>query len=591
MKYLYVPKGYYIFLQGDFEENRFYGIIKGRVSIRSKKVQLNFTGNKEVEEQLLQNGNSRHSYKLLKDKLFSSVNVNNTSGSKKSLRKTPFGEIFKRSSMDEYSDYNLQSEIMKSILDSEEENQQMTDGMCFGEWSLLNGRPRSASVYTLEDTHLFYLEKEEFDVSLSKALLKGEYEKKSFLAKRLFNIKDGLGQNSSYKFYAIYLDCNDILFTQLDKPKFIYFIYEGECRLAKAFDDKENKLVLKTREDIIDQRNKMITHLKLGKGAVAGLEALSASEFYDYNLICNRDCTILLKINLDDLEIMNRENIIFLKELHKEQNKHIGEFKKNYQTIKNGSYFESNDKKSIGLDYEKEKENMQKIEEEVRIMNKTRAKVSKNNVKMMNYFIDKEKIASIGKLNLIKLEKELVNTENKEKKNKMSTTFFLENLLNKEKINISPFNRKQTRLNTEFKCMYLTNLRNENIKLLNKEPFQNIDSQVGLALNTEATSKYSLSSKPLLTIADGVPKKLLKEFSPNSQIKESEKFVRKDYRTFTIFKTLILENTDKKDEKNKNNLGISKDIQKTIKMWSKIKNSPTSYDSGYFNLPLLTLNK
>jgi hypothetical protein len=54
-------------------------------------------------------------------------------------------------------------------------------------------------------------------------------EKKNFLAKRLYNIKDGMGQNSSYKFYAIYLDCNDILFTQLDKPKFIYFIYEGEC--------------------------------------------------------------------------------------------------------------------------------------------------------------------------------------------------------------------------------------------------------------------------------------------------------------------------------------------------------------------------
>src|SRR5690606_35235378 len=56
--------------------------------------------------------------------------------------------------------------------ESEEEIIQLTDGMCFGEWALLYNAPRKASACAVEETHLFYLEKESFDASFSKSLFK-----------------------------------------------------------------------------------------------------------------------------------------------------------------------------------------------------------------------------------------------------------------------------------------------------------------------------------------------------------------------------------------------------------------------------------
>jgi len=69
--------------------------------------------------------------------------------------------------------------------DLEEEIERLNDGMCFGEWGLMYNLPRSASAYTMEDTHLLYLDKEFFKYCFFKAMYRAISEKKNFFLKTL----------------------------------------------------------------------------------------------------------------------------------------------------------------------------------------------------------------------------------------------------------------------------------------------------------------------------------------------------------------------------------------------------------------------
>jgi CRP-like cAMP-binding protein len=67
--------------------------------------------------------------------------------------------------------------------EEEDEIIQLSDGMCFGEWALLYNAPRKASALAIEDAHLFYLDKNTFDISFAKFLFEAETERKEFLSK------------------------------------------------------------------------------------------------------------------------------------------------------------------------------------------------------------------------------------------------------------------------------------------------------------------------------------------------------------------------------------------------------------------------
>ena len=101
MKYVYVPKGEFLYKEGDFENLLFYGIIKGEIIIKK---------NKSLEEKI--NG----------------IVCN----------KGLFVEI----------------ELMTA-----------SDGYCFGEISLIYNTPRTASVYANTDLHLFSIDQNAFNLS------------------------------------------------------------------------------------------------------------------------------------------------------------------------------------------------------------------------------------------------------------------------------------------------------------------------------------------------------------------------------------------------------------------------------------------
>ena len=62
--------------------------------------------------------------------------------------------------------------VIKSKKDHiyEEERLKLLEGMCFGEWGLLYNKERSASAIAIEDTDLFTLNKEYFDISFAVIL-------------------------------------------------------------------------------------------------------------------------------------------------------------------------------------------------------------------------------------------------------------------------------------------------------------------------------------------------------------------------------------------------------------------------------------
>jgi len=101
MKYVYVPKGEYLFKEDDSENLLFYGIIKGEIIIKKKK---------SLEEKI--NGI------VYNEGLF------------------------------------VEIELMKA-----------SDGYCFGESSLIYKTPRTASVYANTDLHLFSLDQNAFNTS------------------------------------------------------------------------------------------------------------------------------------------------------------------------------------------------------------------------------------------------------------------------------------------------------------------------------------------------------------------------------------------------------------------------------------------
>jgi hypothetical protein len=80
-------------------------------------------------------------------------------------------------------------ETENNLFNDEIEKLSLGDGMCFGEWALIYDIARSASAYTLEDSHLFYLDKEFFDISFRVSISKSDIEKSNFITKKLPALK------------------------------------------------------------------------------------------------------------------------------------------------------------------------------------------------------------------------------------------------------------------------------------------------------------------------------------------------------------------------------------------------------------------
>ena len=139
LELIFIQKGEYLFHEGD-ESNLFYGVIKGKISLRKeKKINKNIKFFKNLKINKLLKGNDNEKTEFVNN-LF--INIR---------------EIIKRKRISQKelltnNNKNFDNDLKKK----KEELFQRSEGYCFGDWGLIYHQNRSCSVYALEDTYFFF---------------------------------------------------------------------------------------------------------------------------------------------------------------------------------------------------------------------------------------------------------------------------------------------------------------------------------------------------------------------------------------------------------------------------------------------------
>ena len=197
------------------------------------------------------------------------------------------------------------------ILDFEEELLILKQGMCFGEWGCVYNIPRTSSIYCLEDTNIFYLEKKYFDKLLYQKFSAADIKKVHFiLSKFPFLKKDLKFRHLLTKITPEFFDSGDIVYTPFDDAKIIYLLYRGEASLTQL---PYNPI---SKDDYLNRKNDLKTILDFREGGISGLEASQRNGKYEHCLIVRKDFTIFLKMNVD---FINKKYLTFkdsIKELY-----------------------------------------------------------------------------------------------------------------------------------------------------------------------------------------------------------------------------------------------------------------------------------
>ena len=233
--------------------------------------------------------------------------------------------------------------LRQFILDFEEERVILNQGMCFGEWGCVYNIPRTSSIYCLEDTNLFYLEKKYFDKILYPKFSAADIKKVHFiLSKFPFLKKDLKFRHLLTKITPEFFDSGDIVYTPFDDAKIIYLLYRGEASLVELPYKPKNK------EDYLNRKSDLKNIIDFCQGGISGLEASQRKGKYDYCLIVKKDFTVFLKMNVDYISkkyLTFKESIKDLYEQHKNVIEKFEERKKQYFKSNHLKEKKINDKK------------------------------------------------------------------------------------------------------------------------------------------------------------------------------------------------------------------------------------------------------
>ena len=282
MKYHFFKKGSYIFQQGE-KSSIFYGIISGEVSIRSKDLKLEIK-KKEDEEK-------RKKLEDLKKQVEKEKEEMNLKTEKKD-NDDLFNFFFNKQNK---TNNNKKKDIKEEIF--LEEKIVFRAGWCFGEWAVIYDTPRTASIYCLTDVELFSLEKQYFDQTFAKEIIRADFEKKNFVSQKIPNFQADSVQFLLPNIIPCFYDFGQIIYTEFDKANYIYVVFQGECIIKKFLNPDEKKKTV----------DKMTVLFKVDKGCVLGLESIIPNSNYNANLIANQDFTVLYKIKLSELKKFSYE--------------------------------------------------------------------------------------------------------------------------------------------------------------------------------------------------------------------------------------------------------------------------------------------
>ena len=112
---------------------------------------------------------------------------------------------------------------------------ELQNGTGFGELALLNDKPRSATIVTLEDTHFAVLEKDDFNKIMAKALRDKFAEQVAFLS--YFPFLSQLTRITKEKLWFILNPCKyslgQIVINEGEELRDIFLVENGEFEITK----------------------------------------------------------------------------------------------------------------------------------------------------------------------------------------------------------------------------------------------------------------------------------------------------------------------------------------------------------------------
>jgi len=531
IKFQFVPKNHLLYSIGK-KPKKFFCVINGCISVRTlDPIRIE-------EEKRIKN------YDMLKEENSKNNSYENNLIKEKKEEKT-----------DEENNNIKEFEIKK-----------YTQGMCLCEWDLIRKRTFIDNAYAIENTNMFYLEKENFEKILSSYISRSDIERKYFIISKIPILSLDNLLNVQPEFY----NKGDIIYTEFDKAIDAILIYKGSSALTQL-NDAQNK------KDIYERRKELKIITKVERGGLAGLEIGKINIekrdiFYDNTLIITDDNTIIFRLNIDILKgkskKLGRNLKQFFNDLYTQQNNFINNLKNNcLKAFKMNQEMSLEEKRMIALNkifeslskskIELKESKLEKIKTHININHSiTEKNYSKNNIN--NIKIKKKK----RHINLKSLDIKLYsNSTDHSSKIFVSTEYNDNKHYNFDKIK-------------SIKCNKLILKRNINHNIINTPTQSN---------NINNYNNYYKEVK------------LKKEFENSySNHQDNQK---KNFHFSNITSNFFKQNQFEKNKNlfNRNNNLKFKNNNKSIENESLNNNKiPTIkkyfYDSGKFKIPLISLD-
>ncbi len=293
IRHVKVKKGQYIYKQGDHSDGM-YGIMLGKITLL----------------EYIKENSEKNSYGTYKENILELFKISEDPAkimflnSRGGFRNLKAEENEKKNYGNSLLSTNFYKRLQENFLKEGGKKIELIEGMCFGYSDLINHRRRSQSACAIEDSELFFIEKENFEFTLYKSLMKADSERVVFIHNMLpiFNFLpkkkfDELVEECVE--YVIYKE-NEIIYEEGEKPEYIYLVYQGECCLkrdiTKPYIFKSDELEIKNDEEpsnknspnkfpINHQKNNSNTFLYFSNSTlITGLQRNSTDSLIDTNL-------------------------------------------------------------------------------------------------------------------------------------------------------------------------------------------------------------------------------------------------------------------------------------------------------------------
>ena len=305
----HIPKDSYLFKEKD-KINFFFGVINGKIGLRTFDPYYILESKRKNENEEI---HTEKIYIIKKKKIIPKEenknkdindskknNLNNNdynidSKDKNDLKSYENEEIkiFEEKQNNKFFEINYENiPGINKYLKEGYDARILKKGDCYGIYNLLNNKDYDINGIALENTDIFYLEKDYFYKYLLTPISRIDLERKYIINKLIPSIPLELIMNLKPEVY----DNNQIIYTEFDFAFECIFIYKGSAELKKDFSAK-------SKADIYEHKNILKTISKIDEGGIAGLEVCKGpTSFYDNTLMVTDAKTIIYRINIYDLK-------------------------------------------------------------------------------------------------------------------------------------------------------------------------------------------------------------------------------------------------------------------------------------------------